>query len=46
MFIAALLSLKLAYIAHACFITKSCLTLCNPMCCSPPGSSAHGIFQA
>ena len=40
MFIAALLSLKLAYIAHACFITKSCLTLCNPMCCSPPGSSA------
>ena len=25
---------------------KSCLTLCNPMDCSPPGSSVHGIFQA
>ena len=23
-----------------------CPTLCNPMDCSPPGSSAHGIFQA
>ena len=22
------------------------LTLCNPMDCSPPGSSAHGILQA
>ena len=21
----------------------SCLTLCNPMDCSPPGSSVHGI---
>ena len=24
----------------------SCLTLCYPMECSPPGSSAHGILQA
>ena len=23
-----------------------CLTLCNPMDCSPSGSSLHGIFQA
>ena len=23
-----------------------CLTLCNPMDCSPSGSSAHGLFQA
>ena len=23
-----------------------CLTLCNPMDCSPPGSSVHGIPQA
>ena len=23
---------------------QSCLTLCNPMGCSPPGSSVHGIF--
>ena len=27
-------------------IKESCLTLCNPMNCSPPGSSAHGILQA
>ena len=25
---------------------QSCLTLCNPMDCSLPGSSIHGIFQA
>ena len=31
----------------ACFlIIKSCLTLCDPMECSPPGSSVHGILQA
>ena len=24
----------------------SCPTLCNPMNCSPPGSSVHGILQA
>ena len=26
--------------------TQSCPTLCNPMDCSLPGSSVHGIFQA
>ena len=25
---------------------QSCLTLCDPMDCSLPGSSTHGIFQA
>ena len=25
---------------------QSCLTLCNSMDCSPPGSSVHGILQA
>ena len=25
---------------------QSCLTLCNPMDCSLPGSFVHGIFQA
>ena len=25
---------------------QSCPTLCDPMDCNPPGSSAHGIFQA
>ena len=27
-------------------VTQSCLTLHDPMACSPPGSSIHGIFQA
>ena len=27
-------------------VTQSCLTLCNPMDCSPPGSSIHGILWA
>jgi len=27
-------------------ISQSCPTLCDPMDCSPPGSSVHGIFQA
>ena len=26
--------------------TQSCLTLCDPMDCSPPGSSLYGILQA
>ena len=35
--------------APACVHAKSlqsCLNLCNPMACSPPGSSVHGILQA
>ena len=39
---------------HSCFpgascsylVTQSCLTLCDPMDCRPPGSSVHGILQA
>ena len=27
-------------------VAQSCLTLCNTMDCSPPGSSVHGILQA
>ena len=27
-------------------VAQLCLTLCDPMVCSPPGSSVHGIFQA
>ena len=27
------------------FVTQSYLTLCDPMDCSPPGSSVHGILQ-
>ena len=32
---------------RACvLVTQSCLILCNPINCSPPGSSVHGILQA
>ena len=27
------------------WVAQSCLTLCDPMDCSPQGSSVHGIFQ-
>ena len=27
-------------------VAQSCLTLCNPVDCSPPGSSVHRILQA
>ena len=27
-------------------VAQSCPTLCDPMDCSPPGFSIHGIFQA
>ena len=27
-------------------VAQSCPTLCNPLDCSPPGSSVHGILQA
>ena len=30
----------------ACMHAHSCLTLCDPMNCSPPGSSLHEILQA
>ena len=34
-------------LAHLCVLaTQSCLTLCDPILCSPPGSSVHGILQA
>ena len=32
--------------ARACSAAQSCLTLCNPMHCSPPDSSVRGIFRA
>ena len=31
---------------HCCLVAKLCLTLCDPMGCSLPGSSIHGISQA
>ena len=35
-------SSKCQNLMHACI--QSCLTLCDLMDCSPPGSSVHGIF--
>ena len=29
-----------------CLVAKLCPTLCDPICCSTPGSSVHGILQA
>ena len=34
------------YSEFACIRTQSCLTLCNPMHCTLPGSSVHGILKA
>ena len=37
------------YLCEKCMRAKllqSCPTLCDPMDCSPPGSSVHGILQA
>ena len=32
--------------AVLCLVAQSCPTLCDPMDCSPPGSSVRGILQA
>ena len=34
------------YAAAAAKSLQPCLTLCDPIDSSPPGSSVHGIFQA
>ena len=39
------LSLLLRNIEKEREVAQSCLTFCDPMDCSPPGSSVHGIFQ-
>ena len=36
--------LSLSSSLSTCLVAQSCLTLCGPM--NPPGSFAHGIFQA
>ena len=33
---------QVPWLGCACLVTQSCLTLCDPMDCSPPGSSVHG----
>ena len=42
----ALLMVSVDYKESESLVTQSCLTLCDPMDCSPPGSSIHRIFQA
>ena len=37
---------RLLYEVCVCSVAKSCPTLCNPMDCSPPGSSVYGTSQA
>ena len=34
------------WLCCACLVAQSCPTLCDPMDCSPPGSSVPGILQA
>ena len=31
-------------VSGLCMVTQACLMLCDPMDCSPPGSSVHGDF--
>ena len=39
--------LQVKWLVHVCTeLLESCSTLCDPMECSPPVSSARGIFQA
>ena len=33
-------------VSEEVLVAQSCPTLCDPMDCSPPGSSVHEIFQA
>ena len=40
------LNLQRCYWKLKSLVTQSCLTLCNPLDYSPPGSSVHGILQA
>ena len=35
-------SFAVVVITCLCLVAQSCLTLCNPLDCSPPGSSVHG----
>ena len=41
------LTAKLRIISEdSALVAQLCPTLCDPMDCSPPGSSAHGVLQA
>ena len=38
--------IKFCCLSYLCSVAQPCLTLCDPMDCSPPGSSVHGSSQA
>ena len=38
--------LSVASTTNCCLVAKSCPILCDPMDCSQPGSSVHGLSQA
>ena len=38
----SLSAIRMVSSAYLCLVAQSCLTICNPMDCSPPGSSVHG----
>ena len=39
-------TLLCAFLVPTCSVAQSCLTLCDPMDCSLPGPSVHGVLQA
>ena len=41
-----LVMISIYLFACVCLVSQSCPTLDDPMDCSPPGSSVHGILQA
>ena len=43
---AAPVNICTCFLAQFSSVSQLCPTLCNPMDCSPPGASVHGIFQA
>ena len=44
--IVSVLKLSMKCDLRACINDQLCSILCDPMDCSPPGSSIHGILQA
>ena len=43
---ASIISSSLVSSLCVCLVARSCPTLCDPLDCSLPSSSVHGIFQA
>ena len=41
----ALLRAEIGSGKHMCLVSQSCPPICDPVDCSPPGSSVHGDFS-